>query len=500
MGFHYLFRRLLLLPLTLFVIILVNFVIINLAPGEPVAQTEISLEGGASRRADRSMAFGADERYLHFREHYGLTLPILFNLWPFTSQNKVDAYLKDLTEKNPSSNNLEALSVSAYNNLRISFGDGAQFIMGKLLTIIEDTSAPVEMRRMAMRFFVRGASRPALLGSGLTVEQKAYNRKLEKDTLELPTFLLRTKDSQKEIARKVAMAKQWFLENESFYDFNPTTLQKVKLFFFETRFCRYMSRVLTLDFGTMRNDSNKSVISEVTKRLKYSLTLAFIPMLLTFFLCQFFAFIMALRQRRWQDYIFNIFFLLLYAAPVFVVAPLLIEMALNRNFPFTDTPIPISHFRSSDAIYDNETSSQRLLDVMQHLILPMIAVMYGSLAAQTRLSRTAILEVLRQDYVRTAWAKGASLSTIMVKHVGRNAAITIVTSLAGSLGIILGGSLIVEILFEINGFGKFFYEGVVNRDYNVIMFSVLAGSFLSLLGYLVADIAYMLLDPRVTLE
>ena len=126
--------------------------------------------------------------------------------------------------------------------------------------------------------------------------------------------------------------------------------------------------------------------------------------------------------------------------------------------------------------------------------------MYGSLAAQTRLSRTAVLEVLKQDYVRTAKAKGLSPSKILFKHVGRNASITIVTSIAGSLGVVLGGSLIVETLFEIHGFGKFFYDAIINRDYNVIMFSSFAGSFLSLAGYLMADIAYTILDPRLSLE
>jgi peptide/nickel transport system permease protein len=102
--------------------------------------------------------------------------------------------------------------------------------------------------------------------------------------------------------------------------------------------------------------------------------------------------------------------------------------------------------------------------------------------------------------VRTAYAKGLAPWTIWFKHIGRNAAITIVTSIAGSLGIVLGGSLIVETIFEIDGFGRFFYQAVVNRDYNVIMFSAFAGSFLTLVGYLVADIAYTVLDPRVTLD
>ncbi len=356
------------------------------------------------------------------------------------------------------------------------------------------------MRRMAMRFFIRGGNAQIFLGPDLTSEQKQYNKKVSQDGELLNSFLLQPKDALDEINHKSALALEWYTKNKKFYNFEPTFKQKVFFFFFETRFCKYMSRVMTLDFGTLRNDNNKTVISEVTKRFKYSLTLAFVPMILTFFFCQFFAFIMALKHQRWADHFLNVIFLLLYAAPVFVVAPFLIEMALHRNFPFTSIPIPLSGFTSPDAIYLHETSLQRFYDVIQHLILPMIAVMYGSLAAQTRLSRTAILEVMRQDYVRTAWAKGASLPNILIHHVGRNAAITIVTSLAGSLGIVLGGSLIVETLFEINGFGKFFYDAVVNRDYNVIMFSTLAGSFLSLVGFLIADIAYMLLDPRITLD
>jgi peptide/nickel transport system permease protein len=108
--------------------------------------------------------------------------------------------------------------------------------------------------------------------------------------------------------------------------------------------------------------------------------------------------------------------------------------------------------------------------------------------------------VLRQDYVRTARAKGVGPFDVLFRHVGRNAAITMVTSIAGSLGVILGGSLVVETLFDIDGFGKFFYDAVLNWDYNVIMFSALAGAFLTLVGYLMADIAYTILDPRVTLD
>jgi peptide/nickel transport system permease protein len=146
------------------------------------------------------------------------------------------------------------------------------------------------------------------------------------------------------------------------------------------------------------------------------------------------------------------------------------------------------------------TSFERCTDILRHITLPLIVVFYASFAVQSRLSRAVFIDTLGHDYVRTARAKGVSSFELYAKHVARNASIPIVTSLAGSLGIILGGSIIIETIFEIHGFGKFFYDAIILRDYNVMMFSVLVGSFLTLVGYLIADITYMLLDPRVSLE
>lgn len=496
----YTLRRLLLLPLTLFCIILVNFVIINLAPGDPVSYTQVSPEGMASRREDRSFAFSSDERYLQFREFYGLTLPILFNTWPWLTRTEVEKTLWQLVHRRVSPDS-EEMPAKKYNDLRVKFGDQSRFVMPHLLAILEDPKTPPDIQRMAAHFFVRGGSRPGYMGPKLNAEQKSWNQQVTKDILTLRSLLWPTNATPTEIQTKIGDMQRWYDQNASFYHFQPSAEEKMELFFFETRFMRYMSRIFHLDFGTLRNDSSKTVISEVTKRFKYSLTLAILPMFITFGLCQLFGFLMAYYQKRWPDYLLNFCFLVLYAIPVFVVAPFLIEkVALYHCFPIFHTPIPISGFTSSDRIYNQELSYQRLFDILQHLALPLLAIMYGSLAAESRLSRTAVLEVLRQDYIRTARAKGLSPIHILFKHVGRNAGITIVTSLAGSLGVVLGGSLIVETLFDIHGFGKFFYEAVINRDYNVIMFSALAGSFLTLIGYLIADLTYMWLDPRITLE
>ncbi len=490
----YLIRRLLLLPITLFCIILVNFVIINLAPGDPVMVTEISPEGQERRDAARSFAFGTDLRYLQFREYYGLTLPILLNFWPYTSLEGVMDTLKTLQHP-------DEMSLRDYDALRIHFGDKARFIMPLLLHVLQDPLQPMAQRALASQFFARGGTRQGFVGPSISKKEKAANNKIAQDNLFLRKSVFLKDDLPEQVEEKVAGLTKWYKENKVLYHFAPTFSEKIQILFLETRFCRYMSRVLLLNFGTLRNDSNKLVIDEVSKRFKYSLTLAILPMVLMFFVCQLFGVIMAVYQNRVQDMTLNVTFLVLYALPVFVVAPFLIEkVALGHTFPFTDIPIPISGFTSPDPIYNELTSWGRFMDTSKHLVLPLIAVLYGNMASQSKLARTAVLEVLRQDYVRTARAKGLSSFMVLAKHVGRNAAITIVTSVTGSLGLILGGSVIVETLFEINGFGKFFYDAVINRDFNVIMFSAIAGAFLTLCGYLVADIAYTMLDPRVSLE
>ncbi len=495
--FNYVLRRLILLPITLFCILLVNFVIINLAPGEPVTVTDISDKGEAARRADQGVTSLDVDQYLQFREHFGLTLPILWNGWPWITREQVADTLREMATRRAHADDTEEMSVKDYNADRVRMGDQARFVMPLLLSLARDPALEAQQRIWAVRFFVRGGTRQGVVGINLTPAQRAYNRKISFDNELLRSSTIDPSDNAAKISEKINRLAIWYEKNKVVH----TGWSQMKILFLETRFCRYMERVCTLDFGTLRTDTSKTVIHEVVRRFKYSLTLSIIPMIATFVLCQFFGFAMALYQRRWPDYLLSISFLILYAIPVFVVAPFLIEnVALHHHFPFTDIFIPSGGFTSKDSVYETLTSNQRVVDVATHIFLPLIAIMYGTLAVQSRLSRTAILEVLRQDYVRTARAKGVPLGSILFWHVGRNAGITIITSLAASLGVILGGSLIVETLFDINGFGKFFYDAVVNRDYNVIMFSVLAGSVLTLIGYLAADVTYTVLDPRVTLD
>lgn len=495
----YIVKRLLLLPITLFFIVLINFVIICLAPGEPFLTPDIG-QTGMAKQAVKNLTFGGDERYLTFREFFGLTLPVLFNYWPYTTRSTV---LRDVTvlKYRKKIGSSKDLSMKEYSKLKTKMGDRSRFTLKHLLSIMEDETIEYPLRRFALFFFLRGGTQFAHYSIHSSPEIARQNELIEQNNRFLDS--LRGQEFEDEADFKIVLPqiRAWYDRQKDFIRAEPTRSQKLQIFFFETRFWRYFGRVLHLDFGVLRSDINRSVVTEVTSRLKYSLTLAVIPLIITFFACQIFGLLMALKRYGTFDVLSSCLFLILYATPVFVVGPFLIEkVALNHNYPFTNIPFPFSGFRSDDPYFSSLNSWQRIGDVLRHLTLPLICVFYASVSVDSRLSRAVFIETLNQDYVRTGVSKGMGPFLLYALHVGRNAAIPIFTSVAGSLGIIISGSVLIETIFDINGFGKFFYEAVLNRDYNVMMFSALVGSFLALLGYLVADITYMLLDPRVTLE
>ncbi|ADZ18722.1 ABC transporter permease [Chlamydia psittaci] len=481
----YILKRLILIPLTLFAIISINFIILNAAPGDVIEDQSVDSFGDAGK-SDKIRTYKGPDRYLQFREHYGLTLPIFFNTRPAISHAQVKSGIEKIVD---SVTNKQSIS-----KLKIYWGDRAKFILPALLFEANDNTKTSVYRHVAADLFIRGAIRQGIVGPGLSPEQYAYNERVSKSNASLVKLL-----SEEDIGIKVDCLKEWF-RKEGGLDAFPYKRFSWKTFFLETRFSRYMSRVLRLDFGTLRNDPHKTVVSEVVKRLRSSLTLSVFPMILVFILCQVFGMIMALNRNRWIDHTLNFIFLFLFSVPVFVSVPWIIDnFVINKTIPFTSIPMPYSGLQSPPEIFNQLSSLGKILDTLAHSFLPFCAVSYGAFASQSRLSRSVFLEILGEDYICAARARGVSRYDILVKHVGKNAASSLITSLASSLGAILGGALVVETLFDIDGFGKFFYQAILNRDHNVVLFSVLVGSALSLLGYLIGDICYVLLDPRVQL-
>jgi peptide/nickel transport system permease protein len=157
--------------------------------------------------------------------------------------------------------------------------------------------------------------------------------------------------------------------------------------------------------------------------------------------------------------------------------------------------LPISGLKSMN--YDSLSLGGKILDRVRHLILPLFIAAFGGLAADSRYMRSSMLEVIRQDYVTVARAKGLPEKTVIYRHAFRNALLPLITLMGLSVPGLIGGSVIFEQIFSIPGMGQLFYAGVMTRDYSLIMAILTIGAFLTLLGNLLADIGYMLADPRI---
>ena len=152
------------------------------------------------------------------------------------------------------------------------------------------------------------------------------------------------------------------------------------------------------------------------------------------------------------------------------------------------------------ATVTGDARSGYLLDRIWHLVLPIIALSYGSFAFLAKLVRTSVLENLQMDYARTARAKGVAEEDVLHRHVFRNSLLPLITASAGILPSLLAGSVIVEAIFSIDGMGKLSIEAVMSRDKELILSITLLSGFLTLVGYLVADFFYTLIDPRISYE
>jgi peptide/nickel transport system permease protein len=193
------------------------------------------------------------------------------------------------------------------------------------------------------------------------------------------------------------------------------------------------------------------------------------------------------------DKLSTIFVFVGFSTPTFWLA-LLLMILFGVNLGV----LPISGIQSIDV--SEMGPFERLLDWIKHLILPVGVSAFGGIAGLSRYSRSSMLEVIRQDYIRTARAKGLPESTIVFKHALRNALMPIVTILGLSVPGLIGGGVIFETIFAIPGMGQLFYSSTMARDYPTIMGILVIGAVLTLLGNLIADISYALVDPRVRVK
>ncbi|MBU1004032.1 MAG: ABC transporter permease [Proteobacteria bacterium] len=256
------------------------------------------------------------------------------------------------------------------------------------------------------------------------------------------------------------------------------------------QYVSWLSRMVRFDFGRSMSGDHRPVWDKILERLPLTFGMNVASLILTLAI----TIPLGIASAYWQGRVFDraatIFVFIGFAMPGFWLA-LLLMYAFCIQWPL----LPISGLTSLG--FDQLSFTGKLWDLTSHLILPLFVYTFGSLAGMSRFMRTSMLEVLRQDYILTARAKGLPLSTVIFKHALRNALLPVITILGLSIPALIGGSVIIESIFALPGLGQLFYQGVMARDYPLIMGNLVLGALLTLAGNLLADLAYGLADPRI---
>jgi len=260
------------------------------------------------------------------------------------------------------------------------------------------------------------------------------------------------------------------------------------------RYGIWVKQIVTLDFGNSFKD-HRPVIDKIAERLPVTMTLSVISIFLTYMISIPIGIFAAVKRGTVTDRAMTFVLFVLYSVPSFWMAIVLIYF-LGGGDHFDVFPIYGLHSQGAESF----PFFKRALDFLWHIALPVFCLTYADLAALSRFQRGSLLEVLRADFVRTAIAKGLSGRVVLLKHALRNSLISIVTILASILPAMIGGSVIIESIFSIPGLGKLGFESILSRDYPVIMAISTISAFLTLIGILVSDIIYVLIDPRISFE
>ena len=258
-------------------------------------------------------------------------------------------------------------------------------------------------------------------------------------------------------------------------------------------YLNWLGNVCRLDFGKSFINQ-REVLSEVfdPDKLGTSFLVAAVATVFEFMIAIPLGITAATHQYSIRDYVVTVLVLIGSSLPSFFFGQLLKDIFANKLAWF-----PVSGMKDATLNYANEWEA--FVDYIRHMFLPILTVVMLSIGARMRTTRTNMLEVLNSDYIRTARAKGLKEGTVIYKHAFRNTMIPVVTSLAGLIPSLFSGAMITESVFDLTGIGSYALNAMMQGDIPVIMTYNMFLAFLSVMGVLLADLMYAVVDPRVKL-
>ena len=460
---QYIIRRLLLMIPTFIGATFLVFFILQVAPDGPferavrqLKDSSSSSESGGSSSNVVSSQVLTPELLDEIRMQFGLDKPIIIRylLW-------LGIYPKEVKNKKIKLNQSFRDSFTS-----IKIGLFKKILLQKYIKVVEtDDELQVIESGTGLEFIVPPDS--------ILMKRHNINRATSKNL----SFYRKTYE---ELPSNPSLIKTWYYSNWKIEKYDKEneiiTLTQRKFQGIITGFLGYSEK------------RGKNVSSLIRERLHISIIFGISGFLLAYLVCIPLGIIKALKHGSKFDILSSTIVFIGYSIPGYALGIVLL-------YYFGGDYFPVHGWRSAN--WFELSFMQKVWDQVHHAFLPVLCYMVGSFATLTVLMKNSLLENLSQDYVRTAFAKGLSEKRVIIFHAVRNSLIPLATGIGQLIGIFLAGSYLIELVFDIDGIGMLGLKALFDRDYNIIMGTLVLFTIVRLLGNLISDLTYALIDPRI---
>jgi len=483
----YIFKRVLFFVPTIFAISLLTFALMSSAPGDPA---ELMLNRAASGDGGQSSdKLAGDKAYRMLRKKLGLDLPLFYFSFSSAAANdtlhkigKVD-HRKTLDRLVNDYGNwqqiesyyhsIEALEISVLDLPRDSSTTGALITLRNgvnnlYLSYNDDAvkSAFLEMKTQLNQFPQLAAATPAFEKTAIAYDAVKINPTKWKNYIPALHF----NGLQSQYHRWLFGDSPWFSSNED----------------------------ETLSEGFIRGDFGTSYFAKrpvgtlIWESIQYTMIISLFSIFITYIISIPLGVFSAVNKDTTADQTITTGLFILYSLPSFWIATMMIIFLCGGDYLDIFPPTGVADLDEEDGFF------VRFGAQAYHLALPLVCWTYGSFAYLSRQMRGGMLSVLQQDFIRTARSKGLTNNAVVWKHAFRNSLLPVITIFSSVFPAMIGGSVILEFIFTIPGMGKLGLDAVFRRDYPVVLTVTMFSSILTLVGYLISDILYAVVDPRIS--
>jgi peptide/nickel transport system permease protein len=260
----------------------------------------------------------------------------------------------------------------------------------------------------------------------------------------------------------------------------------------QNQFHHWLGSLMALDFGKSYLDK-RDVLEKIKESLPWTIFMGFFSFVISYMVAIPVGVWSVQKRNQWQDRSMTVGLFLMHSVPSFVTSMLLMTLLCNPEYLHI---FPTTGIASDNA--ENWPFFDRLMDHIWHLTLPTLVYSYGAIAFVSRQMRVGMLENISMDYIRTARAKGLSENAVVWKHALRNSLLPVLTNFSGFFPHLIAGSVIIETIFSIPGMGRLTIQALSSFDHPVLLAIFTLSSIFTLLGILITDLLYVMVDPRIS--